>query len=490
MPTATRPHALPSRPDPKRWLVFGLVATAVFMSTLDGSIVNLALPVIMTDLGVAMDTVKWVMMVYLLVVSSLLLVFGRLSDIRGRRWVYCRGFLVFAGGSLLCAWSGSAGGLIAARALQGMGAAMLMACSPALLVDSFPAGERGRALGMLGTAVAAGLTTGPALGGWILAVHSWQMIFLINIPIGLASAGLATVWLRGGAGDRRRAEPFDGLGAMALAVCLAAAITIISQGWQWGWRHPASWSVLVLLGVSAITSIAHFRRAAFPVFEPALLRIRLFVLPVLASLVLFACLFAMLFLMPFFLMHAAQVPVERAGAILLTPFVVLFFIAPLAGSLYDRMRSSRLLCTAGMGLLALALFGLAGLPPRATPAMVVWRLALAGVGTALFTSPNNSLAMGAVPARLRGVAAAMTATARNLGMVLGVAMASQVFHQVFGEASGGQTFKAFAPALEAAFMEAFRVSMTCTGGVALGGCLLSLSWGTEGALQGDDPDVS
>lgn len=483
MPTAARPQSLESRTEPNRWLVFGLVATAVFMSTLDGAIVNLALPVIMTDLGVAMDTVKWVMLVYLLVVSSLLLVFGRLSDIRGRRWVYCRGFLVFAGGSLLCAWAGSAGSLIAARALQGMGAAMLMACSPALLVDSFPAAERGRALGMLGTAVAAGLTTGPVLGGWILAVHSWQMIFLINIPIGLVSAGLAARLLRGGAGDRRRPEPFDGLGALALAACLASAITLLSQGWQWGWQHPAPWLVLVLLGVSTAACALRFRRAAYPVFDPAILRIRLFVLPVLASLVLFACLFAMLFLMPFFLMHAAQVPVERAGAILLTPFVFLFFIAPLAGSLYDRMGSSRPLCTAGMGLLALALLALAGLPPRATLPMVLWRLALAGVGTALFTSPNNSLAMGAIPSHLRGVASAMTATARNLGMVLGVAMASQVFHQVFAEASGGQTFKTFAPALEDAFMEAFRVSMTCTGGVALGGCLLSFLGGAEGDLQ-------
>ena len=142
-------------PHSGKWLVFSLVAVAVFMSTLDGSIVNVALPVIMQDFNVSMHTVEWVVVIYLLTVSSLLLPFGRLSDIKGRRWVYCRGFLIFSAGSFFCGISHNSSWLITARAFQGVGAAMLMACSPALVVDIFPSRERGKALGMVGMVVAA-----------------------------------------------------------------------------------------------------------------------------------------------------------------------------------------------------------------------------------------------------------------------------------------------------------------------------------------------
>ena len=142
---------------PGKWLVFSLVATGVFMSTLDSSIVNIALPVIMGTFSVSMSVIEWVPMIYLLTVSSLLMTFGRLSDISGKRPVYCIGFFIFSLGSLFCALAGNAGSLIAARAFQGVGAAMIMACSPALVVDVFPLAERGRALGMVGTVVAAGI---------------------------------------------------------------------------------------------------------------------------------------------------------------------------------------------------------------------------------------------------------------------------------------------------------------------------------------------
>ena len=168
-----------------KWLVLSLVAVGIFMSTLDGSIVNVALPTIMTELGVPLTTVKWVVIIYLLTVSSLLLFFGRLSDLQGRRRVYSRGLAVFSLGSLFCGLSPDVTWLIASRALQGVGAAMIMACTPALVVDVFPLKERGRALGMVGMVVAGGLTMGPALGGILLQFFHWRVIFYINVPVSL-----------------------------------------------------------------------------------------------------------------------------------------------------------------------------------------------------------------------------------------------------------------------------------------------------------------
>ena len=204
--------------SPNKWLVFSLVAAGVFMSTLDSSIVNIALPVIMADFQVPLTRIEWVPMIYLLTVSSLLLTCGRLSDIRGRRLVYCGGFVIFAAGSLLCGISGGVSWLIASRTLQGVGAAMLMACSPALVVDAFPLAERGRALGMVGMVVAAGLifnTTFRNLnGGRDLTIYSpsMQSIFMTAFQdamlAGAAVAGLGIVvaYLRGQDSGRAEAE--------------------------------------------------------------------------------------------------------------------------------------------------------------------------------------------------------------------------------------------------------------------------------------------
>lgn len=468
---------------PGKWTVFALVAVAVFMSTLDGSIVNIALPVIMEDYGVSLSAVKWVMMVYLLSVSSLLLSFGRLSDIRGRRWVYFRGFLLFSAGSLLCGLATGLRWLVAARVVQGAGAAMLMACSPALVVDTFPEKERGKALGAVGTVVAAGLTTGPALGGLILHYFDWTMIFFVNIPIGLASAAMAQRILKGGAGDRGRREPFDLFGGAALAVGLSALILTFSKGAEWGPLSPRTLATAALAVAGLVSLGLRSLRAEHPVFRLDLLKTRLFAVPALGTMLLFICLFSMMFLMPFYLMHPAGYSVATAGTVMTIPFVVLFFVAPAAGWLYDRVGVSRGLCTAGMTVLALSLFALSRLPAQASIADISWRLAFAGLGTALFTPPNNSTTIGAVAPRFRGIASATTATARNLGMVGGVALAGLVFNHVYTGLSGGEAFAVFRPESTPVFMAAFRHALGAASAAALAGAVLAFSRGTERARK-------
>lgn len=447
-----------SKIAPNKWLVFVLVAIGVFMSTLDGSIVNIALPAIMKDFVVPLATIEWVPMIYLLIISSLLLSFGRLSDIRGRRWVYSRGLFVFSIGSLFCGTAQSALWLIAARAFQGLGAAMIMSCTTALMIDAFPASERGKSMGMIGAVVASGLTVGPALGGFIIHFFSWQTIFYINIPIGIATAVITDRVLKGGKADMTRAEPFDRTGALLLPFSLGPLLMAATHGYDWGYTSFQTLSLLCVSLFSAAWLIFHERRIAYPIFKPSLLRIRLFTFPLLASMLLFSSLFIMIFLMPFYLMQPCGFSVDQAGYVMVTPFAFLFVFSPLSGSLSDRI-GSRILCTLGLAILSLTLLLLSQMPPFSNPLSVVWRLALVGIGTAIFTAPNNATVMSAVPKEYMGVASGTVATVRNIGMVLGIALAGTIFNSAFYHLSGGLHLKVYKPEMQTIFMTAFKYAM-------------------------------
>ena len=446
-----------SNGKPNKWFVFGIVAVAVFMSTLDSSIVNIALPSIMRDFQIPLVLVEWVSMMYLLTVSSLLLLCGRLSDIYGRRLVYCGGFIVFCLGSFLCALSAGPVPLIIFRAIQGVGAAMLMACSPALIVDAFPEKERGGALGMVGMAVAAGLVSGPALGGLLLQYFPWQSIFYINIPIGLFITMVAWFVLKR-VPQTLVNEPLDWPGSIFLALTFGSFIAGLTHIHDWGVHSSLFRLVCLLFAVSMGTLVWVEKKSSHPIIHASLLKIRLFNMSILAAIILFMGLFFITFLMPFFMVNPMAFPMAKVGGIMMTPFVFQFCIAPVAGFLSASMES-RSLCTIGMAILACALFALSQLRPNATVIDIGWRLALAGVGVAIFISPNSAAAMSAVPVQYRGVASGSVATARNLGMVMGIAAAGLLFNSTFSAANGGQDLKIYLPVLETAFMAAFQKTM-------------------------------
>jgi EmrB/QacA subfamily drug resistance transporter len=475
-----RVHCYP----PNKWLVFVIVAAGVFMSTLDSSIVNIALPAIMADFRVPLTVIEWVPMIYLLTISSLLLTFGRISDIRGRRQVYCSGFVVFSIGSLLCAIAAGAPLLIASRALQGIGAAMLMACSPALVVDVFPAAERGRALGLVGMVVATGLTTGPALGGLILEHFSWRVIFFINVPIGIGVAVTALLTLKK-MPQRLLDEQLDWIGALLIAVCFSALITGLSHIHDWGPTSVPIGVTVILFVASTVALIRVESRSPHPIIYPSLLRIRLFVLSVAAAIILFIGLFFITFLMPFYMVHPLGFSMNRVGANMMIPFVFQFFVVPISGALSDRM-GSRALCTIGMTLLAGALLLLSRLTAEATVLDIAWRLALTGIGVAVFISPNSAAAMSAVPARHRGVASGSVASARNLGMVIGVATAALLFNSTFRNLNGGRDLQVYTAALESAFIGAFQRAMLTGATIAGVGIVVAYLRGQESGRTGNE----
>ena len=467
-----------SLPKTQNWLIFLMVAIGIFMATLDGSIVNIALPSIMADFEVPLATIQWVTMIYLLTVTSLLLSFGRLSDIRGRRIVYSLGLCLFSIGSLFCGLAPSAHWLIGARFFQGLGAAMTMACTPALLVDTFPEKERGRAIGMMGSVVASGLTAGPVLGGLLIHYFSWQAIFYINVPIGLLTAAGVFFLLKGSKADITRPETFDWPGAVLLAILLGSLLVAITHAYDWGYF---SFPTLSLLGVCILAAACLLfveTRVKHPILSRSLFAIRLFSMPIMAAVILFVCLFTLVFFMPFYLIHPAGYPVNAVGGIMACIFVSLFIVSPFSGALFDRI-GSRLLCTLAMAIIACSLFSLSTIPANASFFSIIWRLSLAGIGTAVFLPPNSAAAFSAVSPENRGVASATVAAARNLGMVLGVAIAGAIFNSVFYSLSDGLSLKEYHPALEEFFMGSFHFVMLAGGFIAIIGMIIAFLRGPE-----------
>lgn len=468
----------------KKWRIFVLVAIAVFMSTLDGSIVNIALPYIMKSFNTDLKTIQWVVMIYLLVVSSLLLPFGRISDTRGKRIVYCSGFIIFSAGSLLCSFSLNPIFLITSRAVQGCGASMLMACSPAIIVDIFPASERGKALGMIGTIVAAGLSTGPMTGGLIIEFFSWRGIFYLNVPLGIAAAFAGRYILKGTSADKGNNEPLDKVGSFFIILCLTFSLLVITHIEKWGFLSYETiglTAVSILSGAGFIITQASSR---FPLFSLDLAKIRLFILPVVAAVCLFASLFTIVFMMPFYLTYPCGFSASKTGTMMTAPFILLFFISPVSGSLYDSI-GSRELCSIGMMLLAASLFSFTLVKSCMPSYSILWRLATAGIGTAIFISPNSTAAMSAISIENRGIASAAVAVARNIGMVIGIALAGLIFSSTFFSMSHGLSLKNYSHVLEPFFMAGFHRAMMAGGVIALAGSIISYMRGPDKPVKID-----
>ncbi|RLB86718.1 MAG: MFS transporter [Deltaproteobacteria bacterium] len=462
----------------KKWKVFSLVAVSIFMSTLDSSIVNVALPYIMQEMATDISTIQWVVVIYLLTVSSLLPTFGRLSDIKGRRPIYVVGFMVFTLGSFLCGAAGTVSFLVMARVVQGAGASMLMACSPALIVDMFEKEQRGHALGMIGAVVAAGLTLGPVAGGIILEYLSWRYIFYINIPIGIAATIAGVFVLKTIPGGKGSREPLDYAGSLTMMIGLSSFILGLTQVAAWGILSFRFAGCLMIAGLACAGFIINAKSCVHPLFDLDLLKIRLFVLPLVASGILFAALFTIVFMMPFYLTYPCNFSAGKTGGIMIVPFLFLLFISPVAGGLSDRL-GSRCLCFSGMVLLGLSLLSLIFLSPEMETLAILWRMALAGVGTALFVSPNNTAIMGAVPMARRGIASGATATARNLGMVMGVALATTIFTRSFTHLTQGAGLDNYTPALVPYFMVSFQKVMGFGAMIAFIGAAIAYARGKE-----------
>jgi EmrB/QacA subfamily drug resistance transporter len=398
------------------------------MSALSGSVVNAILPILTVALDADVAIIEWVVALYLLIQAGFLLGFGRLGDLHGYKLIYVTGLVIFVVSSALCGLAPSPGLLLAARIPQAIGGSMVIATSAAILTRVFPSRQRGRALGFQATMVYLGLASGPPLGGWLADALSWRWVFYVNVPVGLLTLALS---LRFIPRDRPslRGERFDPVGAATYLLGLTALLLALNQGHAWGWTSLAVLGCLgvglALLGLFAAIEL----RIPSPMLDLSLFRRRAFSAPVLSAVMNYVGTSSTFFLVPFYLIQGRGMSPSQAGLILIAQPFIMAVTASFSGALSDRV-GSRLPATLGMTVLSGGLLALSR-ADEATPLLyVAGALAIAGLGIGLFTSPNSSAVMGAVPSDRRGVASGILATARTLGNVLGIGMASAIFNTV------------------------------------------------------------
>ncbi len=479
---------------PNRWTVLALVALGTFMTTLDTSIVNISLPSIartfQTPIGGA---VEWVIIAYLTVVAATLLTFGRLSDAIGRKPVWGAGLATFTLGSLLCGAAATLPMLIIARAFQGLGGALILAPSFAIITEAFSPGDRGRALGLNSVVIAIATSLGPTLGGLITAHLTWRWIFYVNVPLGVLGL-LAARRLLPDSATRSR-EPLDGPGAALLAVGLACLTLSLSLGQEWGWASVRLMACVAAAVAALGGAVLVERRTPHPIVDFSLFRNRVLTSSLVSLTLAMLALFAVTFILPFYFEQLRGFSVEESG-FLLTPLpLTIMVIAPLSGSLADRF-GSRWLASSGLTLACLGLFWLSRLHTDSTVGEIVGCLVLTGLGQGLFQAPNTRALMNAAPGNERGEASGLMTTGRVLGQSLSVAVAGAIFTGLGGAAAGRALAAAAsivpvaAPeivALQHTFLAGFRAALTVAAGLAAVGIFAALVRGDEGRFGAAAP---
>ena len=453
--------------DRGKWLVLVAIGVGTFMSALDGSVANIVLPRINASFHSSVASVEWVITVYLLVVSGLLLTFGRLGDLRGHKSVYVLGFGIFIIGSALSGLAPSVAALVAFRGLQALGAAILFSNSPAILTGSFPPAQRGQALGLQATMTYLGLTAGPSLGGWLASQFTWRAVFYINVPVGLLALALSMRFIPRDE-PSERAQPFDVPGALTFMAGLVALLLVLNQGETWGWSSLPTLGLAAFAIIMLVVFIAVERRSPAPMLDLSLFGRRVFSAATVSAVCNYICLYTLLFLLPFYLQDGRGLSAAQAGLLLTAQPLVMAITAPISGILSDRI-GSRLLSTLGMAVLAVALFLMSGLGATSPLSQVPLLLMVVGLGVGIFITPNTSALMGSAPKNRQGIASGILATARNVGMVLGVGLAGAIF----------ASYHAASPSDPASLFQGFHAAMLAATVVACIGTVTSYVRGSQ-----------
>jgi EmrB/QacA subfamily drug resistance transporter len=405
-----------------KWRTLGIVAIGSLMGAIDGTVVIIAFPEIGRDLNASLVTMVWVLMVYILLGTALVLSLGRLADMKGRKRLYATGFMVFVAGSALCGVAQTGEWLIAARALQGVGGAMLFANSFALLSDAFPPEERGRAFGLNTVVWATGAIVGIAVGALILSVASWRWIFWINVPIGIVGIFLAFRYLRESVTPNPR-DTFDFPAAGLFTGALACILFGITESLLVGWSAPISYGFLVL-GLVLLVGFVLWEEFASrdPILPLGLFKNWLFSASLLASVLQGLAIFATNLLLMVYYQEVLGVPVLSAAVILLPLSIALALVSPLGGRLSDRF-GARVVSTVGLVIQGIALLLFSTIDPSTPLSAVAGYEAMLGVGGGLFFPANTAAIMGGVDRAHYGVASGVMMTLRNSSMTLSYAFA-------------------------------------------------------------------
>ncbi|MFU1798504.1 MFS transporter [Paenibacillus azoreducens] len=453
----------------KRWLILVVLNLFTFMSTLDGSIVNIALPVLSKQMGLPIAQVEWVTTGYLMAICSVILFFGKLGDMVGKIRMFKLGTYIFVIGSLLCGFSGSLTFLVISRIIQALGASMTMANSQGIITDIFPGNERGKALGLIGTFVSLGSIAGPSLGGIIISSLGWEYIFWVNVPIGLAAILIG--WKVLPADLVKVKAKIDAPGSLLFAVFIIALFAGLLLGQQTGYGNL--WIILSL--VLAAAALIWFLRVEMirrdPLVELSLFKNPLFSVSILCGFLVFTANFCFNIIAPFYAQNMLNLSPFAAGFLLMLFPICMVVIAPISGALSDKVGSEPL-TFAGLVVMVIAQFGLAALHEGSPLAIVGLWIAMLGIGSGLFQSPNNSLVMSQVPRTQLGSAGSVNSLVRNVGMVVGITVATTTLFHVMSSKAGHRV-TGLVPGRPDIFLSGMHTVFTVSSCICLAAALLT-----------------
>lgn len=419
-------------PMPRRLGAVLAVAFGVGLSVLDGAVANVALPVIGARLGICAADSIWIVNAYQLAVAIAVLPFAALGERIGYRRVYIGGLALFTLASAGCAAAGSFAALVAARALQGFGAAAVTSVNTTLIRFIFPRAQLGRGMGINATVVAVSSVAGPAVAAGILAVGPWPWLFAVNLPVGAVALWLCMRFLP--RNPVRSEAPRPGWLDVAMNALTFGLLLASVEGYSHGFDRRAVAGCLVAAGVVGFLFVRRQSHREHPLLPMDLLRIPVFSVSLLTSVCSYVAQMLSMVALPFYLQQTFGYDEVATGLLLTVWPAVIVVAAPVAGALVGRFHAGALAGTglAGMtaGLVALAL-----LPAAPERWDIVWRLALGGLGFAFFQSPNNSMLIASAPAARSGSASGMLATARLVGQTSGAALMALFFHTVPGQAT-------------------------------------------------------
>ncbi len=445
--------------ESKKWWTLAAVAFGLFMIMLDNTVVNVALPAIQRDLGVGLSELEWIVSGYALTFAALMLIGGKLADAYGRRLIFVLGIVVFTAASLACGLATSGEMLIAARVVQGAGAAMMSPATLSIIAATFPPRERGTAIGIWAGVSALALAIGPLVGGLLTEHASWNWIFFVNVPIGILGIGASFVLI-----DESRDPTHERLDLPGLATSAVGLFSLtygLIEANTYGWGSARIVGAFVLAAVALAAFVVLERRQRAPMLDLTLFENRTYLGANLTTLFVSLAMFGVFFFVSLFMQNILGYSAVEAGASFLPMTVLIIVVAPIAGKASDRF-GSRGLMTAGMLLLSAQLLYFSQLDSDTTFWQLLPGLVLGGVGMSLTMTPSAAAATRAVPVAKAGVGSAVLNACRQVGGSIGIALMGAIMASRLTD-----------PPTTASFMEGFERALLVASAIALTGAIIA-----------------
>jgi len=443
----------------KKWWTLAAVSFGLFMIMLDNTVVNVALPAIQRDLGMQLSELEWIVSGYALTFAALMLIGGKLADAYGRRLVFVLGIVVFTVASLFCGLASSGEMLIAARVVQGAGAALMNPATLSIIAVTFPPRQRGTAIGIWAGVSALALAIGPLVGGLLTEHASWNWIFFVNVPVGIVGVGASFVLI-----DESRDESHERLdlpGLVTSGVGLFALTYGLIEANNYGWGSARIVGAFVVAAVSLTAFILLERHRPAPMLDLTLFRNRTYVGANLAMLLVSLAMFGVFFFVSLYMQNILGYSAVETGAAFLPMTILVIVVAPLAGRASDRW-GSRWLMAVGMVLLAAQLAYFSQLSTSTTFWQLLPALVLGGVGMSMTMTPSSAAAMRAVPVEKAGIGSGVLNACRQVGGSMGIALMGAIM------ASSLTT-----PPTPASFMDGFEHALIVASVIALAGAIVA-----------------